>query len=86
MKKNKEKRFLVKMITQDDGEKFEVSEYYFETAEEAKNWASERASALFLCYDNVIVSVFDIGIGPDKANLLAQHNKNGVHTNSVELK
>lgn len=86
MKKNKEKRFLVKVVTQDDGKNSEASEYRFETAEEAKKWASERAFALFLCYDHVIVSVFDMGIGPDKANLLAQHTKNGVHTNSMELK
>ena len=86
MKKNKEKRFLVKGIIQDDGRDSTVFEYRFETVEEAKNWASERASALFLCYDHVIVSVFDMGIGPDKANLLAQHTKNGVHTNSMELK
>jgi hypothetical protein len=85
MKKNKEKRFLVKVITQDDGKDSTVFEYRFETAEEAKNWASERASALFLCYDHVIVSVFDMNIGPDKANLLAQHTKNGVHTNSMEI-
>lgn len=86
MKKNKEKRFLVKVVTQDDGKNSEASEYRFETAEEVKNWASERASALFLCYDHVIISVFDMGVGPDKANLLAQHNKNGNYTNSVELK
>lgn len=84
MKKNKEKRFLVKVITQDDGKDSTVFEYRFETAEESKKWASERASALFLCYDHVIVSVFDMGI-VDGANLLAQHTKNGIHTNSMEL-
>lgn len=86
MKKNKEKRFLVKVVTQDDGKESEASEYRFDSAKEAKDWAAERASALFLCYNHVIVSVFDMSIGPDKANLLAQHTKNGVHTNSMELK